>query len=50
MYRSRAVMQVKADALDTFAHSREVTKEYCRSRNMGTRLTQSLLRLMAPML
>jgi len=48
MYRSKAVMQVKRDALDTFAHSREVTKEYCR--NMGTRLTQSLLRLMAPML
>lgn len=50
MYRSKAVMQVKRDALDTFAHSREVTKEYCRSRSMGTRLTQSLLRLMAPML
>lgn len=50
MYRSRAVMQVKEDVLDTLEHSREITKEYCQSRNMMVRLTQSLLRLMAPLL
>ena len=50
MYRSRAVMQVKEDVLDTLEHSREITKEFCRSWNTGIRLTQSVLRLLAPML
>ena len=50
MYRSRAVMQVKEDVMDTLQHSREITKEYCRSRSMPVRLIQSLLRLMAPLL
>lgn len=50
MYRSQAVMQVKEDVLDTLAHSREITKDYCRNRSMPVRLTQSLLRLMAPLL
>ena len=50
MYRSRAVMQVKEDVLDTLQHSREITKEYCQSRSLVMRLIQSLLRLLAPML
>lgn len=50
MYRSRAVMQVKEDVLDTLEHSVEITKKYCRDRSMPVRLTQSLLRLFAPML
>ena len=50
MYRSRAVMQVKQDALDTIAHSREVTIEECRKTNIPVRLAQSGLRLLAPML
>ena len=50
MYRSQAVMQVKEDVLDTLAHSREITKDYCQNRSMPVRLTQSLLRLMAPLL
>ena len=50
MYRSKAVMQVKKDVLDTLKHSREITGEYCRSWNVFMRLLQSLLRLLAPML
>lgn len=50
MYRSHAVMQVKADVLDTLKHSREITREYCQNRNVFVRLGQSLLRLMAPLL
>ena len=50
MYRSKAVMQVKQDVLDTLNRSQEITQEYCQSRPMVVRLLQSLLRLMAPLL
>lgn len=50
MYRSRAVMQVKEDVLSTLRVCREITKEYCENRNIFIRLTQSILRLLAPML
>ena len=50
MYRSKAVMQVKQDVLDTLNRSQEITKEYCQNRPMIVRLLQSLLRLMAPLL
>ena len=50
MYRSKAVMQVKEDVLRTLKVSREITKEECMERSLPMRLTQSLLRLLAPTL
>lgn len=45
-----AVMEVKQDALDTFAVSREIAIEQCENRNFFVRLLQSVLQLMAPLL
>ncbi len=50
MYRSGAVMQIKADALRTIEKSEEVLLDDCRNRKWYIRLLQSLLRLMAPMM
>ncbi|MDD3795750.1 MAG: cardiolipin synthase [Lachnospiraceae bacterium] len=50
MYRSRAVMQVKEDMINTLDQCRRVTKGYCQNRNRVIRLMQSLLRLMAPLM
>ncbi len=50
MYRSKAVMQVKEDALDTFERSEEVPLEFCMNRNIVVRFLQSILRLFAPLL
>ncbi len=50
MYRSRAVMQVKEDCLETFDCSEEMTLEFCRNRPLVIRMLQSVLRLFAPLL
>ena len=50
MYRSRAVQQVKEDAIRTMAESEEVTLEFCTGRVWIIRLIQSILRLFAPLL
>ena len=50
LYRSQAVMQLKEDALDTIAKSREITQEFCKSRNVFIQALQSVLRLFAPLL
>ena len=50
MYRSRAVMQVKEDVLNVLKVSREITKEDCRKTKLITRLSQTILRFLAPML
>lgn len=50
MYQSKAVMQVKEDAFDTFAKSEEVPLEFCLNRNIVVRFLQSILRLFAPLL
>ena len=50
MYRSRAVMQVKEDCLETFAASEEITVQFCRERPLAVRMIQSLMRLFAPLL
>ena len=50
MYRSKAVMQVKEDFLETFSCSEEITLEFCRNRILPVRMLQSVLRLMAPLL
>ena len=50
MYRSQAVMQLKEDALDTIERSREITRDFCRKRNLAILALQSVLRLFAPLL
>lgn len=50
MYRSQAVMQVKQDALDTIQKSRQITLEFCQSRNIAITMLQSVLRLFSPLL
>lgn len=50
LYHSATVMEVKKDALDTFAVSRPVSLEFCQNRNLVVRLLQSVLRLFAPLL
>ena len=51
MYKSRAVLQVKEDTLDTMhLCGEEMTLEFCRGRNIAVRALQSVLRLFSPML
>lgn len=50
LYRSQAVMQVKRDAMDTIRKSREISLDFCRSRNLFIRILQLVLRLFAPLL
>lgn len=50
MYKSRAVMQVKEDCLETFACSEEMTMEFCKGRLLIIRMLQSVLRLFAPLM
>ena len=49
MYDSSAVMEVKKDALETFARSREITMEFCKKQSWIRRLVLSVLRLIAPL-
>ena len=49
MYESSAVMEVKKDALETFARSREITMEFCKKQSWIRRLVLSVLRLIAPL-
>ena len=50
MYRSKAVMEVKEDCLETFTCSEEISLEFCRSRNVTVRAIQGIMRLFAPLL
>ncbi len=50
MYRSKAVLQVKEDCMETFACSEEITYDFCRNRHVFVRMLQSVLRLFAPLL
>ena len=50
MYRSQAVMELKQDVLDTIAGSKQITLDFCRNRNIFSKLLQSILRLFAPLL
>lgn len=50
MYKSRAVMQVKQDVLQTMADSEEINIEFCRKRPAAIRTLQSVMRLFAPLL
>lgn len=50
MYRTKAVLQVKADALDTFQKCRLITEKQAKRKDVFVRLYQSILRVFAPML
>ncbi len=50
MYRSRAVMQVKEDVLDTMERSEEINIEFCKKRPAAIRTLQSVMRLFTPLL
>ena len=50
MYRTRAVLQVKEDALKTFAESHEVTLEEFQKKSFLVRTFMGALKLFAPLL
>ena len=50
MYKSRAVMEVKEDVLETLDVSTEMTVSEVKGWKLPVRMLQSLLRLLAPML
>ena len=50
MYKSRAVMEVKEDVLETLDVSTEMTASEVKGWKLPVRMLQSLLRLLAPML
>ena len=50
MYRTQAVLQVKEDALKTFAESHEVTLEEFQRKSFLVRTFMGALKLFAPLL
>ena len=50
MYKTKAVMQVKADALETFTKCHEMTKEECHNKLFIHRVFLGALKLFAPLL
>lgn len=50
MYRSKAVMQVKEDILETIKKSKQISVGFCENREWYVKVLQCLLRLFAPLL
>lgn len=50
MYQNRVIEDIRQDFMETLDYCRPVDMEFCRSRNIFVRGTQSILRLLAPML
>ncbi|MCI5649315.1 MAG: cardiolipin synthase [Fusicatenibacter sp.] len=50
MYQSKAVMQVKEDALDTFPVCEQINMDFCRKKNFLVRALRGILKLLAPLL
>lgn len=50
LYESKAVMQVKEDALTTIDRSERMTLEFCENRFWFIKVLQCVLRLLAPLL
>lgn len=50
IYKSKAVMQLKQDFLETLNVCTPITIQYCESIKWHTRLLQSILRLFAPLM
>lgn len=50
MYKTKALIQLKEDCMDTFAESEEISLEFCRRQNIFIRILQGLMRLFTPLL
>lgn len=50
MYQSRAVKQIRDDAMKIFHECREIKAEECKNKSLIKRIFQSILRLFAPLL
>jgi len=50
LYQSKAVMQVKEDAIKTIERSEQMTLEFCENRFWFIKVLQCFLRLLAPLL
>lgn len=50
MYQTKAVKQIRDDAMLIFRECREIKKEDCRQKSCRKRIWQSILRLFAPLL
>ena len=50
IYLDNVIREIKADFINTFAESRDVTEEYLTGRSRFMRLGQMLLRLFAELL
>lgn len=49
LFRAQSIDSIKKDALDTIAHSKEVTVGFCEHRAWPVRACQSILQLFAPL-
>lgn len=50
MYKGEVISQMKEDFDKTFAVSREITLEWCKSRPLFTRVAQSIMRIFSPLM
>lgn len=50
MYQSKAVKQIRDDAMKIFHECREIREEDCKNKKLIKRIFQSILRLFAPLL
>ena len=50
LYNTNAVFELKEDAVDTIAKSREITLEFCKQRSIWLTAIQSVLRVISPLL
>lgn len=50
MYKTKALVQLKEDCLETFEISEEMTLEFCKTQNMFIHAFQGMMRLFAPLL
>lgn len=49
LYNNEIIKDIKADFLDTFEKSEEITLEFCKKRSIFERMLQAFLRLFAPL-
>ncbi len=50
LYRTDSVVKIKEDALNTFAHSRQISLEECENKNFFYQLFLSVMQLFSPLL
>lgn len=49
MYRTKAVMQIKEDMLQTISQSARIGTEFCRKRSLLVKSVQSILKIFSPL-